>query len=120
MDVFSLVDTDMLRKVISQLKSSTCLLYPIPTTFFKTLFNCISEEVKEIVNHFTGAFPTAVITAMVKPLLKKSHQDSSALCNFQPISNLPLCKILKKLVFNQHFVFKSNVVFGPTTAQGQP
>jgi hypothetical protein len=60
MDLCSLVDTDMLRKVISQLLPSAWLLDPIPTTFFKTVFNCISEE--DIVNHspFTGTFPTAL------------------------------------------------------------
>ena len=73
MDLFSLVDTDMLRKVISQLKPSTCLLDPIPTTFFKTVYSC--------------PFPTTLKPAMVKPLLKKSNPDSSALSNFWPISN---------------------------------
>jgi hypothetical protein len=61
-DLFSLVDTDMLRKVIL----TTCLLDLIPTT--------LSEDVKAIVNPslFTGTFPAALNTAMVKPLLKKS------------------------------------------------
>ena len=45
MELFSLVDTDMLRKEISQLKPSTCHLNPILTTVFKTVFNCIPEEV---------------------------------------------------------------------------
>lgn len=51
MDLFSLFDAGMLRKVISQLKSSTGLLDPIHMTFFKTIFNCISKEVQVIVNH---------------------------------------------------------------------
>jgi hypothetical protein len=70
----------MLRKVISQLKPSTCLLDPIPTTFFKAVFNCISEEVQAIVNHFlcTGSFPTALKNVMVKSLLKESNLDFSA------------------------------------------
>ncbi|CDQ63239.1 unnamed protein product [Oncorhynchus mykiss] len=92
--VFSLVDTDMLKKVISQFKPSTCLLNPIPTTFFKTVFNCISEEVHAIVNQvinmFRDTFPNALKTVMVKPLLKESNLESSALNNFQPISNLKL------------------------------
>ena len=109
MDLFSLVDTDILRKVISQLMPSTCLLYP--TTTFKTVFNCISEEVKAIVNHslFTGTLPTAIKKAIMKPLLKKSHLDSSAFSNFRPISDLPLLNnILEKLVFKrQNNLFKS-------------
>ena len=59
MDLFSLVDTDMLRKVILQLKHSTCLLAHIPSALYKTVFNCITKEVQAIVNHslFTGTFP---------------------------------------------------------------
>ncbi|CDQ70554.1 unnamed protein product [Oncorhynchus mykiss] len=50
----------MLRKVISQLKPSMCHLDPIPTTFFKTVLNCISEELQAIVKQslITGTFPT--------------------------------------------------------------
>jgi hypothetical protein len=77
--------------------------------------NCISEELQAIVSLslFTGTFPTALKTAMVKPLLKKSHLDSSALSNFQPISNLPfLSKILEKLVFKQlNYFLSANCIF---------
>lgn len=38
MELFSLIDTDILRKVISQLKPSTCLLNPNTTTCFKISF----------------------------------------------------------------------------------
>ena len=65
---------------ISQLKPSTCLLDPIPTTFFKTVFNCISEEVQTIVNHFlfTDTISTVPKTAVRKPLLKKSCRSCSS------------------------------------------
>jgi hypothetical protein len=44
-----------------------------------------------------GRGPFYYWPAMVKPLLKKSNLDSSALNNFWPISNLPfLSKILEK------------------------
>jgi hypothetical protein len=124
MDLFSLVDADMLRKAISQHKPLTCLLDPIPTTFFGTVFNCISEEVQAIVypSLFTGTSPTAPKTSMVKPFLKKSHLDTSALSNFLPISNLPFfSRILEKLVFKQlNYFLKCQLVFVPTTAQRQP
>jgi hypothetical protein len=114
MDVFSLDDTDMLRKVMSQLNPSICRLEHIPTTSFKTLFNCISE-VQAIVNHslFRGNFPIALITAKVKPLLKKSNLDSSALSNFGTISNLAFfCNILERLVFKQlNDFFKVPTIF---------
>jgi hypothetical protein len=80
----------MLRKVISQLKPSTCLLDPITTTF-RTALNCIFEELQAIAKHslLTGTFPTVLKTAMVKHLLKKSQIDYSALIKCRPISKLP-------------------------------
>jgi hypothetical protein len=99
----------MLRKVISQLELLTCLLNPIPTTFSKTVFNCIPEEVQAIVNHFlVNHF---LKTAMVIPLLKKRNLDSSALVNFQPISILTfLSKILEKFVYEQQNYFSANCI----------
>ena len=104
MSVFALADIEILSKVVSQLKPSTCPLDPIPTTFFKTIFNSVSKDILEIINCslLTGIFPSELKTAVVKPLLKKSNLDSSVLKNFRPISNLPfLSKILEKIVFRQ-------------------
>lgn len=92
------------RKIILQLKSSTCSLDAIPTTFFKEVLDSLIGDVLDIVNCSleTGIFPDALKTALVKPLLKKHNLDSSVLSNFRPISNLPfLSKILEKAVFKQ-------------------
>ena len=104
MSTFSLVDASTLMEILSGLKSSTCALDPIPTKFFKTVFDSISEDVLAIVNHSlcSGIFPPALKIALVKPLLKKVNLDSSVLSNFRPISNLPfLGKILEKAVSRQ-------------------
>ena len=98
MSSFAVADTEMMSKVVSELKSSTCPLDPIPTTFFKTIFNSVSKDIIAIVNCslLTGIF-----------LLKKSNLDSSVLNNFRPISNLPfLSKTLEKILFKQlnHFL----------------
>ncbi len=87
-----------------QLKPPTCSLDSIPTTFFKTVLNCLEDGVLAIVNHslLTGVFPLSLKTDIVKPLLKKSNLDPLVLNNFRPISNLSfLSKILEKLVFRQ-------------------
>ena len=102
MTLFTLVDTEMLRKVVSQLKPSTCLLDPIPTDFFKTIFDSVSYDILAIVNDSlsTGIFPPILKTALVRPVLKKSNLDTTVLSNFRPISNLPfLSKILENIVF---------------------
>src|SRR4029434_2434246 len=104
MSFFALADIEMLSKVVSQLKPSTCPLDPIPTTFFKTIFNAVSKDILAIVNCYllTGIFPSELKTALVRPLQKKSNLDSSVLNHFRPISNLPfLSKILGEIVFKQ-------------------
>ena len=104
MSTFSLVDASTLVEIVSGLKCSTCALDPVPTKFFKTVFDSISEDVLAIVNHSlcSGIFPPALKIALVKPLLKKVNLDSSVLSNFRPISNLPfLGKILEKAVSRQ-------------------
>uniref|UniRef100_A0A0E9XCM9 Uncharacterized protein n=1 Tax=Anguilla anguilla TaxID=7936 RepID=A0A0E9XCM9_ANGAN len=63
----------MIRKVVSELKPSTCSLDPIPTPFLKNVFNYLSEELLCIVNHslFTGTFPDALKTARQTTYQKK-------------------------------------------------
>ena len=58
----------MLKNEVMQLKSPTCSIDPISTTFFKTV---LEDDV--LVNHslLTGIFSLALKTAIVKPLLKK-------------------------------------------------
>ncbi len=63
-------------------------LYTLPTSFFKSVLNCLEADLLEVVN--------------VEPLLKKCHLDNTMLSNYRPISNLPFIdKIIEKLVFNQ-------------------
>lgn len=55
-----------------------------------------------------GVFPTAVKTALVKPLLKRNGLDVLDPNNYRPVSNLPfLSKILEKLVFNDFTISKN-------------
>lgn len=111
LDSFALVDVQMLGRVFSQLKPTTCLLDPIPTSLFKTLYGFFETELLNIVNCSlqTGSFPAAFKTAVVKPLLKKSNLDPTILNNYRPVSNLPfLSKILEKLVFIQLNDFLTN------------
>ena len=100
---FKPVDMVTLCRVVSNLKSSTCSLDPIPTKFFKAIFDSVSEDVLEIVNLSlsTGIFPSDLKTALLKPTLKKSNLDPHVLSNYRPISSLPFLKILEKIVFNQ-------------------
>lgn len=62
---FSLVDAEMITKVVSELQPST---YP--------LFSIVNQSLS------TGTFTDALKTGMIRPHLKKSHVDLSVLSTF--------------------------------------
>ncbi len=103
MSVFKTIDSKILEEIVQHLKSSTCYLDTFPTSFFKSVLNCLEADLLEVVNTslLSGTFPNSLKT-VVKPLLKKSNLDNTMLSNYRPISNLPFIgKIIEKVVFNQ-------------------
>lgn len=108
MESFTLVDVETLRKVVTELRPSTCSLDPIPNSLFKSIFVSISTDILEIVNHSLqlGISPSDLKSALVKPVYKKGSSDIFTPSNYRPISNLTfLSKILEKIVFNQLSTF---------------
>ena len=104
MSIFEAIDSKILEEIVQHLKSSTCYLDTLPTSFFKSVLNCLEADLLEVVNAslLSGTFPNSLKTAVVKPLLKKSNLDNTILSNYRPISNLPFIgKIIEKVVFNQ-------------------
>lgn len=100
---FDCLDLAELDNIIAQLRSSTCCLDPLPTKFFKTVFNCLAPEVLDLINWSlqSGIFPTSLKIDVVKLLLKNT-MDPNVITNYRPISNLPfLSKILEKTVYIQ-------------------
>ncbi len=91
MSVFEAIDSNILKEIVQHLKSSTCYLDTLPTSFFKSVLNCLEADLLEVVNTslLSGTFPNSLKTAVVKPLLKKSNLDNTMLSNYRPISNLP-------------------------------
>ena len=81
-----------LCKTVTECNSSTSCIDPVPTAFFKRVFDSVSSHVLKIINTSlqTGIFPDAFKTAVVKPLLKKPNLDGNALINYrQLVSALP-------------------------------
>ncbi len=98
------IDSKIFEEIVQHLKSSTCYLDTLPTSFFKSVLNCLEADLLEVVNTslLSGTFPNSLKTAVVKPLLKKRNLDNTVLSNYRPISNLPFIgKIIEKVVFNQ-------------------
>ncbi len=104
MSVFEEIDSKMLEEIVQHLKSSTCYLDTLLTSFFKSVLNSLEADLLEVVNAslLSGTFPNSLKTAVVKPLLKKCNLDNTMLSNYRPISNLPFIgKIIEHLFFNQ-------------------
>ncbi len=104
MSVFEAIDSKILEEIVQHLKSSTCYLDTLPTSFFKSVLNCLEADLLEVVNasRLSGTFSNSLKTAVVKPLLKKRNLDNIILSNYRPISNLPFIgKIIENVVFNQ-------------------
>ncbi len=71
------IDSKVLEEKVQHIKSSTCYLDTLPTSFFKSVVNCLEADLLVVVNTslLSGTFPKSLKTAVVKPLLKKSNFD---------------------------------------------
>ena len=76
-------------KVISNLKSKSCELDPIPTAVLKVILPKILPLITKIVNMSLGdgIFSREWKTAVVRPLLKKLGLEL-IFPNYRPVSNL--------------------------------
>ncbi len=85
MSVFEAIDSKILEEIVQHLKSSTCYLDTLPTSFLKSVLNCLEADLLEVVNTslLSGTFPNSLKTAVVKPLLKKSNLDNTMLSNYR-------------------------------------
>ena len=124
MTQFNIIDQKKLEETVQSLKSSTCCLDTLPTSFLKNVHKCLAPDLLQIVNTslLTGIFPRSLKTAVVKPLLKKPNLDPSIISNFRPVSNLPvLSKILEKTVYQQLYAFlSSNNILDPFQSGFRP
>jgi hypothetical protein len=114
MDLFSLVDTDMLRKVIELLPAFSILspafsiLSPTPSKQF--LIAYLKMCMLLLITPCSQALPHCTKNCYAED--KISDLDSLALGCFRPISNLPfLRKILEEFVFKQLNYFKCQLYF---------
>ncbi len=85
MSVFEAIDCNILEEIVLHLKSSTCYLDTLPTSFFKSVLDCLEADLLEVVNTslLSGTFPNSLETAVVQPLLKKRNLDNTMLSNYR-------------------------------------
>ncbi len=70
MSVFKTIDSKILEEIVQHLKSSTCYLDTLPTSFFKSVLNCLEADLLEVVNTslLSGTFPNSLKTALLLDL----------------------------------------------------
>uniref|UniRef100_A0A671YR52 Reverse transcriptase domain-containing protein n=1 Tax=Sparus aurata TaxID=8175 RepID=A0A671YR52_SPAAU len=101
---FTLVSPLELLPIVSNMKSSTSVLDPIPSSIIKLCLPAISPLIVTIINSSltSGFVPQTLKLAAVTPILKNPALDPDTISDFRPISNLPfLSKILERVVAAQ-------------------
>lgn len=104
LDTFSVITADDLKDLVSKMSNKFCCLDPIPTFLLKDCVAQLTPILLHIINSSvtTGAFPSLMKKAVVKPTLKKENADVDNLTNYRPVSNLSaISKILERVVLNQ-------------------
>jgi hypothetical protein len=101
MSTFTPASETEIQQLIMEMRSATCNLDPLPTSFIKQHIDVLITPITKIVNESlkTGTVPDMFKHAEITPILKKENLDKDVLSNYRPISNLQfLSKLTEKLV----------------------
>ena len=93
----------------------TCSLDPWPTWMLHTYLDVVLPAITCIVKSSlsSGAFPSALECAIIRPVLKKQGLERDILTNYRPVSNLPfLGKVIEKAVSLQVTNYLSQHLLG--------
>ena len=93
-----------LMRILTNSSDKTCCLDAILTNLIKKSVSLHIPYLVAIVNNSfkEGLFPSALRTAVVRPLLKKDNLDRNTMNNYRPISNIPfISKLLEKVAVSR-------------------
>ena len=97
-DTFQELNTEDIKKLITQLQTKSCELDVLPTHILKLYLNELLSIITKLVNLSLkqGVFPSKWKRAMVRPLIKKIGIELE-FTNYRPVSNLSfLSKLIEK------------------------
>ncbi len=72
LSVFEEIDSKILEEIVLHLKSSICSPDTLPTSFFKSVLNCLEAALLEVVNFFLGLFQTPWKLQLLSPFWKSA------------------------------------------------
>lgn len=101
---FSPVTKDDVLKIIKASSVTSCSLDPIPASLLKSHLQDLLPTITTIVNESlsTGAVPSSLKHACIRPLLKKAGLDQEVNASYRPISNLPYVgKVIERVAVSQ-------------------
>jgi len=104
MSVFEETEGIILEETVLHLKTSTCALEALPTSFFKSVLNSFRPSEADLLEVVSASLLSRSFPKLSENCnyLKKSNLDKTILSNYRPISNLPfVSKIIEKVVFNK-------------------
>lgn len=111
LDSFCPVSAEDVSAAIRSLPAKQCSLDPLPTWLLKMAAQHITPFTTSLVNTSlsTGHFPPSLKSAYISPRLKKPGLDDGDVCNYRPISNLPvMAKLIERLVAKQLISYLNN------------
>ena len=100
---FNEISADEVKKIIMELKPTTCGSDSIPSTVVKHHLNILLPIITRLINWSfkTGSFHRIWKKSIIIPLQKKVSQDTEY-ANYRPVNNLPfLSKITEKAMIQQ-------------------
>ena len=109
---FHPVSVDEMKKILSEINKTNCLIDPYNIRLFnlEEIDSSLSEVFSDIVNASfrTGTFPSSEKYAIVKPLLKPS-KDNDQFSSYRPVFNTSiLSKVLEKACLQQISTYFEN------------
>ncbi len=98
------VDSDTLRKSLSEINNKSCCLDPMLTSLVKTNIEYLLPVILKIVNLSISKcqFPNELKSGLITPTIKDMSKDTDDCSNYRPVSSLPyLSKVIEKTIHNQ-------------------
>ena len=101
---FHEINLEELEYYISNMKTKTSKLHPIPTFIIKKYKKIFLPIILHIINTSisTQIFPKTLKHAIITPIIKKEKMNPADYNSFRPISNISfIFKILEKVLYDQ-------------------